>query len=335
MSDALSDRLVLGVDGGGSKTIAKVVSVTTRSDDPGALGEAQVQAIGMAGPSNPNRVGWETAQGNLSRAIDGAISQLDEGANDRVPTIDRAFLSVAGLGTEPDQNRLRRWARPFPWARSLTVSDDAQVILRSIECAQVPFALALIGGTGSVAFGTDKRGQITRCGGWGEQWGDAGSATWLANESLRKVTQWCDGRATCEKFSRAVLNHLGISDCDAFRIWLRRVRPDSPIVRDLALLVRRLADEGDPTADALRLQAASALARLVECVTDQLGVSSDESASYQLAMTGGWLVSDLRLQESILSILGDKVGKPWSVHRIERPVDCAVSCAIRALQVES
>ena len=59
--------LVLGIDGGGSKTDAWLAALHDVADG-GVLGR------GRGGPGNPRAVGFEAAQANILAAIDAAFA---------------------------------------------------------------------------------------------------------------------------------------------------------------------------------------------------------------------------------------------------------------------
>ena len=54
--------------------------------------------------------------------------------------------------------------------------------------------ISLVAGTGSMTWGT-WQGRAVRCGGWGEVFGDEGSAYWIAREGLALFSRMSDGRA--------------------------------------------------------------------------------------------------------------------------------------------
>ena len=45
--------------------------------------------------------------------------------------------------------------------------------------------MVVIAGTGSIVLARNRAGQLTRVGGWGHVLGDAGSAYWIAVESVK------------------------------------------------------------------------------------------------------------------------------------------------------
>ena len=101
----MSDRYVLGVDGGGSKTIAwiaRVAEPTTASPVSGLI----VVGRGAAGPSNPRSVGFEDTYQNLELAISNARTD----ARLTNQPFASACLSLAGTGRVAEQEQVRRWA---------------------------------------------------------------------------------------------------------------------------------------------------------------------------------------------------------------------------------
>ena len=322
-------RWVLGVDGGGTKTVAQIATFAGDSAPSTASLNLRVYATGTSGPSNPNRVGWDVALENLQDAITQALAQVAT-RSISAADIQASCIAVSGVGTEADRNQLRQWVQQFDWGQQSIVTDDGRVILQAITSGQVPYAVALISGTGTLAIGSNANGRVCRSGGWGEQWGDEGSGQWLATAALRQVTRWMDRRADGDEFSAAILDHLQLTDDDSFRLWLRRVQPESPVLRELAPLVQRLADAGNPTAIALRNQAVMALVELVTSVLNQLEYDArHEAEPIQLALTGGWLTSDEQLSNQLLAQLSDSVGSLFEVHEFKEPVDCAIQCALR------
>ena len=51
----------------------------------------------------------------------------------------------------------------------------------------------IVAGTGSIGYG-ERRGKTARAGGWGEVFGDEGSAYWIAVQGLNVFTRMSDGR---------------------------------------------------------------------------------------------------------------------------------------------
>ena len=93
-------QLILGVDGGGSKTAARIASVE-------ADGSITSLGGGYGGPSNVRAVGSAHALINLDVAVDAA----HEAAGTAEEKIDVAVLAVAGTLVPGGQGGAMAWAK--------------------------------------------------------------------------------------------------------------------------------------------------------------------------------------------------------------------------------
>lgn len=230
--------LVLGLDSGGTKTLAAVADRTGRI-------VARVQAPGLDPLALPD---WPD---HLSRLI----------ADLGIPTADTA-AAVLGLpfhGEVPaiTEQQIRVADVIFP-GRSL-VQNDVRIAFDGA------FAMGggglILAGTGSMAWAS--RGgpdaPHIRVGGWSEVFGDEGSAYWIGREALSLASQELDGRRVETGFSTGILAAIG-TGADGLSDWVAsHPQPRAAI----AALSRRVADldsAGDATARDLLHSAADALA---------------------------------------------------------------------------
>ncbi|MCA1686725.1 MAG: N-acetylglucosamine kinase, partial [Planctomycetia bacterium] len=171
------DRLLLGVDGGGTSTVAWLAS-------PGG----RVLGRGTSGPSNAKAVGPSPARGALERAIAGAFADARLA---RVPA-SSACLGVAGFGRPEDHALLRAWSEELGWSTALLPVTDGDLVV----AAGTPqgWGIGVIAGTGSIVVGRAAGGRTARAGGWGHLIGDEGSAYAVVLDALRLVVRRADGR---------------------------------------------------------------------------------------------------------------------------------------------
>jgi N-acetylglucosamine kinase-like BadF-type ATPase len=192
--------LVLGIDGGGTKTVAwlalhkpevqaKVGPDQQVESIPSlAVQTGRVLGRGIAGPGNPRAAGFDVAQANIDAAIEQAF------ADARLPrqAVVAANFGLAGCGRADEQQRIKSWAEGRDIAQAIQVTGDAEPLLAAASPEN--WGIALICGTGSLAWGRNQRGQTARCGGWGYLIGDDGSAYAIAVAGLRAAVRAADGR---------------------------------------------------------------------------------------------------------------------------------------------
>ncbi len=260
----MSRLRVVGVDGGGTKTLALAADASGR-----------VVGRGLAGPSNLYPLGFEAASAAIQAAIAAALDGAEPAA---------LCLGLSGAGRPQEAARFAAWAAArYPAAR-LQVVSDAEILLAA-GASEGP-ALGLICGTGSIVYGRSATGDLLRAGGWGYLFGDEGSGFAIGAAALRAVAQAADGRAAATLLTGLVLARRGV-DAPAGLIpdVYGAPSPRSEIA-GLADLVEQAAAQGDAIAAAILEQAASDLAGAVQAVYRQLG-----GRPVPLALTGGVILN--------------------------------------------
>ena len=133
---AMSGPLILGVDGGGTTTIAWLADA-----------DGNVIGRGKGGPSNVKAVGDEQARASLNVAIREARRE----AGHERSTIAVACLGLAGFDRPEDRSLLEIWSDSDGWASSLVLVNDGDLVVAAGTPAGS--GIALIAGTGSIAVG--------------------------------------------------------------------------------------------------------------------------------------------------------------------------------------
>ncbi|HEX2641063.1 MAG TPA: BadF/BadG/BcrA/BcrD ATPase family protein, partial [Pyrinomonadaceae bacterium] len=155
--------LYLGVDGGGTKTTAALMNASQ-----------EIVAEGTAGPSNPLRVGVETAVTNIARAIEVACDSADLVRVD----IAAATLGLAGVRRQDIRERVLDSFSRRQNVQNTTVVTDAEIALFGTTLGKA--GIVVIAGTGSVCLGKDDDGKLAISGGWGPLAGDEGGGVGIA-----------------------------------------------------------------------------------------------------------------------------------------------------------
>ncbi len=301
-------RYYLGIDGGGSKTLA----VLAEGD---ASGWREI-GRGEAGPSNLVAVAAELGLAQLEQAVQCAFRQ----ANRPTCTVEAACLAMAGSDRASVRDVLADWANARQLARAIEVVHDAVPLLAWFAAGSD--AVALISGTGSLAWGRTAAGQTARAGGWGALLGDEGSGYWLVRRALQAVTRQHDGRGAATVLGAVLLPELGVAQIRDLPVVVAHT-PRDQLAR-LAGLVLAVADQGDPVAEAIRADAATQLTQLVLAVRQQLQIGS---GGVHLALAGGVILTSPPLRSQVLQSLEQAGATLDSTRDVPEPAQGAVQLA--------
>jgi len=305
MSDG---ELLLGVDGGGSKTRAIVCTL-----------QGVVLGAGAAPSSNLNSVGMDRAKAALRSAVDAATATAGAGA----PRFAAACFGVAGLNREEDRVRFEQWVVEQQFAPRVSVVNDSEIVL----AAGTPdgWGMGLICGTGSIAFGRSRDGaRQAQAGGWGWLMGDEGSGYAIGVAALRAATQAADGRSEARALLSGVLEAWGLASPPDLIAYGYRPEATRAEVARLASVVFRLSDAGDAHARAIVDDAAAGAALLVTTLARALG-----EPDAPLALAGGLLSGHAGYRTAIC----ERAGVPAERARVvQDPAQGAIVLARRALK---
>ena len=305
--------LALGIDGGGTKTVAVLAAIA-------ADGSESIVGRGMSGPSNPQVVGFEKSFLALESAIEAAFA-----AHAAAPTtVDAACLALAGAGRDADVRRFQAWSKRI--AHQTVLAPDAAPVL----AAGTPngWGVALIAGTGSLAYGQDAEGVRARAGGWGPLFGDEGSGYAIALAALQALVRADDGRGPRTELTDRLLDRLQLDAVPALVESVLRRRMDRARLASLAETVVATALAGDAVADAILEEACRDLAEMVDAVARRLRLNSE---AFPLALGGGVLVGEPLVRERLDRELRRRGLLPKPTALVDDPALGALRIAIRRL----
>jgi N-acetylglucosamine kinase-like BadF-type ATPase len=240
--------MYLGVDGGGTKTALCLV-------DEGGRVAAQTQA--------PSCYYFKEGIDLVGRVLQSGIDEVCEQASVKpaeiryaffglptygevsgdVPTLDTIPGEILGHGRYACDNDT-----VCGWAGSLGGVDGINVV----------------SGTGSITYG-ERLGRGVRVGGWGDLFGDEGSAYWISIKGLNAFTRMSDGRLPVGPLHEALSTHLELAaDLDVVDVVLNRWQGGRSEIATLSRVVVKAAETGDEYAARILSEAADELARLVD-----------------------------------------------------------------------
>ncbi len=221
-------QLFVGVDGGGTQTSVALMNEACK-----------VIAEGSNGPSNPLRVGVETAVANIAKAIDSAC---DAGGVSR-SDIAAATLGLAGVRRKDLRERVREsFLERFRVSR-IAVTTDADIALYGTTLGEA--GLVVIAGTGSICLGINESGEKAVAGGWGPVAGDEGGGRGIAGEALHRVAKASDGRGEPTRLTLSAAEYFRASNVDNLIGAIYAPKMDNSRIAGFARLVVEAAYDGD------------------------------------------------------------------------------------------
>lgn len=304
-----NSELVLGIDGGGTKTVACL----------GRLADANesVLGTGVAGPGNPRAIGFPQAQSNIDAAIESAF------ADAQLPrtTVRAACFALAGAGRALEQQQMAAWASERHIARSVRVTTDAEPVLAAASAENC--GVALICGTGSLAWGRNHAGGVARCGGWGRLLGDEGSAYWMSLAGLQAAARAADKRDRPTALLERYLERLDAAGPPDLidRMHDPDMTPDR--IASMVDIVFGLAASDEVAA---RIVEAGALS-LADCIANVARRLEFKPAAYPLAFAGSTVLKQDCYRQLILSHLARMDLSPATVVPVSEPARGAVAIA--------
>ena len=176
-----------GIDAGQSRTVAAISDESGRELGRGEAGAAD-----------------EIAQGaNSTRLRDALRLAYDKAAAAaKLPAGARCARIVAGISGY--EGRVYGKAPELPCDESILLHDAVIAHAGAFEGGP---GVAVIAGTGSVAYGANERGETVTVGGWGYLFGDEGSAFWLARRAIEDAIREEDAGKQ-SPFAETLLRHF-------------------------------------------------------------------------------------------------------------------------------
>lgn len=302
--------IVVGIDGGGSRTRAMIADET---------GKEIVTVEG--GPSAVRPGQAEASADAIAATIKDALASCD--MTHVVPKV--VCVGVAGVGRDVEREALWQALMSREVAEDVAVHPDAMIALDD-AFGDGP-GLMVISGTGSVGYGRGPAGSFARCGGWGPICGDEGSGAWIGRKALSIVTASFDGREPDTLLTGAVLTAAEVNEVADLVAWGATATPAT--LATLAPVVLSVAQGGDLRANSLVTLAVEELVLHARTLARQL--FGDERAAIPLALGGGLLAKGTLLRKRMVHRL--KTAVPGAQLREEDvvPVRGAVRGALRLL----
>jgi N-acetylglucosamine kinase-like BadF-type ATPase len=295
----MTGPIFAGIDGGGTKTAFVIVDA-----------EGRQLIRHQETTSNAAVVGHDQAGSTLRTGLRTAIEKLESHGFELVG----AWFGLSGSDRPEDQAKL------LPHVEDLSpvirMSNDAELVLGALDDS---VGIAVVSGTGSIAYGRNARGGRARSGGWGQIIGDEGSGYDIARRMLDSYAREIDGRGPATTCTSRLASHLELHEPFQIISWVYAGSTSKGDIAALSAIAVEEANAGDEVARQIIRESAHELATTVASAARRLGFSSH----LPLALTGGMLLHIDAFREHML----ERLRQEWPELDVRMVADPALAAA--------
>jgi len=309
-------QFVIGIDGGGTKTLALISDL-----------KGNVVGQHVSGPANLQIVGFD----KVARALLSLIGECCESAGSSTQSIRAMTIGLAGAGRLADQKKMtaalqKLLASKKIRIRKVRIESDARVALEGAFRGNA--GIILIAGTGSIAFGKDEQGRVHRTGGWGRILGDEGSGYFIGRQALIAVCRQMDGRSGATGLAALIAKRFGLKKPEDVIASVYRNNLDFSTI---APSVMDAAKDGDAAAVEIIQMSSLALTEHVRALVRKFtgGEKQVVRRKIPLSFVGGLISNDTPLRSALFRQIGITFPEIEIIEPMAPPAYGAVVMALR------
>lgn len=272
---------VIGVDGGGAKTVAALADL-----------EGKILKLVKTGSSHPRNIGFKKAIENLAQTIE---KTLPSKRNKRILS---TFLGLPAM-EEEFKFKKGKIKRELLKHKEISQIFKGKVILDSDQLAgfragtNKKDGLVLIAGSGCAVHGWREKREA-KIDGWGYLT-EQGSAFWVGQRGLREVFNDLDGRGVRTLITKLVFQKLKVRNKENLVEKIYSKKP-MEIISPLSILVDKAAKKGDLLAKKILIEAGKELALSANTVIKKLTPPfAKQRAGFPVVLIGGMFKSKIFL----------------------------------------
>jgi N-acetylglucosamine kinase-like BadF-type ATPase len=302
---------VLGIDAGGSKTVALLADASGHVAGEGRAGGANLQTDGEL---------------EVEKTLHAVIDEATRGRRIMPAAV---CLGMAGVDRPHDGDVIRAIMTRLGFRAGTLIVNDALIAL--VAGAGGSPGLVVISGTGSIAYGVNHRGVAARAGGWGPTLGDEGSGYWIGKRALEAVARDVDGRGAETALTSLVLDHFGVPRPEALVSEIYHHPHGRRAVAALGPVVDRARAQGDMVAAEIMVEAADELGLAAASVIARLEMRGER---FPILLSGGMVNPGIAGREPAAGSR-EPHGETWLATEIRRRMaEVAPRCEVRPLSEE-
>jgi len=310
---------LLGVDGGGTKTIIAVANL-----DGKIIIEKLISSI------NFKSVGVKGAKENLISGLNIIIEELINKDKNQ-PFFVSSYFGLAGLNTSYDENVYRE----IIFNKDII---DYLNINKAVLCNDTVIGLAagsmnknriiIICGTGSNCYGVNEEGKEAKANGWDYILADEGSGISMGIKTLKAIMRAYDGRGEPTLLTKTVFDFLKINSIDELNRWTYDIPFSKDRFASLSLPLCNTAEMGDKVAINILKEEAEEVIISVSTVVRKLNL---ENKNFDLVFVGNNFKCIKYFKKIILKKLKNMFPFINYVPLTNKPVEGAINLALKNL----
>lgn len=224
-------KYIIGIDGGGTKTV-------------GCLGNTKGELVDFAqvGPTNHHSNDLQKTKNNLHKLIRKLLKR------NSIDICDLVFVSagLAGVDRDKDKKLIVKILRMISIECEIYITNDVETYL--LGAHEGKEGIIVISGTGSIAAGINNKGDFARVGGWGHLIGDEGSGYKMSIEAMKRVMKAYDERGPKTLLTKLILNNLDLTTPPEIINYLYDPKIGKKDIAHLAPLIITGVKKGDKVA---------------------------------------------------------------------------------------
>jgi N-acetylglucosamine kinase-like BadF-type ATPase len=183
----------------------------------------------------------------------------------------------------------------------------------------------VISGTGSMTYG-ERQGVGHRVGGWGELFGDEGSAYWIAAQALNTFSRMSDGRLPKGPLHGLMKDRLEVNgDLDVVSLVIDTWKGNRSKIAALATTVCEAAEAGDEASSRILSAAVDELITLIETTRTLIGFTDQETVP--VSYSGGMFSNEGFLSRFVTALQDSSAKYDLQTPRLDPAVGGALYAA--------
>ncbi len=311
-------KYILGVDGGGTKTVIRITDYN-----------GNILSEIITGAGNFKSVGISVAEKNITEGILNAIKQLKDKPDDIF--FASSCFGLSGLDSEQDgeifkniifKNKIKMLLDHD----KITICNDSRIGLAA--GTKNKNAIMIICGTGSNCFGINEEGEEAKANGWDFILGDEGSAYEIGVKALRLIMREFDKRGSKTLLTHTILKELNIKDIPGLINWCYNIPFSSERFASLTKTVCSTAELGDKLSIKLLKDEAKEALISISVVVKKLKLTNRE---FDIVYVGSVFRCEKYFKQVLTERLKEKFPKIRFAPLKDKPVSGAIKIALQNL----